>query len=117
MLPLRDRYPCPAVMRAAGQVTALLDENGIPMRTPGTSQPGPGESMITLCERCYTMIDPSEPMARRTHLERTDADGAAHWVYSYLHHNGCISPRPAAHQRPDTGDWDTRRGIGKLRFS
>ena len=71
--------------------------------------------MIMLCERCFAPIDGgSRWCGSRTSTPRT-ADGSISWVHSYLHTDGCAAPRPAPHERPDTGAWNPARGIGSRR--
>jgi hypothetical protein len=71
--------------------------------------------MIMLCERCYAPIDVAEPMLRLAHIDAARPDGSIVWVHSYLHTTPCAAPRPAAHERPDTGEWDPARGIASRR--
>ena len=85
------------------------------MSTHRTSDPGPSECVPPLCERCFAPIDQHEPLVRMTHLRDTDPDGTLHRAHSYRHLYECMTPRPAPHQRPDTGDWDASRCIGKFR--
>lgn len=68
--------------------------------------------MIMLCERCCTPIADGEPVVRYAHIDRANADGSIDWVHSYVHTTRCLAPRTAAHERPDTGEWDPARGIG-----
>jgi hypothetical protein len=68
--------------------------------------------MIMLCERCYASIDETESVLRLAHIDAAHADGSVGWVHSYLHTNSCPVPRPAEHERPDTGGWNPARGIG-----
>lgn len=71
--------------------------------------------MIMLCERCYAPIEESEPVLRLAHIAEARNDGGISWVYAYVHTSPCTAPRPAAHQRPDTGAWDPQRSIGSYR--
>ena len=68
--------------------------------------------MIMLCERCCVPIADGEPVVRYAHIDRAHPDGSITWIHSYVHTTGCALPRPAAHQRPDTGEWDASRSIG-----
>jgi hypothetical protein len=34
-----------------------------------------------------------------------------------VHTTACVTPRPAPHERPNTGAWDPERGIGAHRQS
>ncbi|WP_300009755.1 hypothetical protein [Pseudonocardia sp.] len=71
--------------------------------------------MIMICERCFTEIGAGESMVRMAHIDRAHHDGSVDWVYAYVHVTACVSDRPAAHERPDTGSWDKARGVGGLR--
>lgn len=69
--------------------------------------------MIKLCERCFAPIGPDEPLVRLAHIDHARRDGSIKWRHSFLHAGRCddrLAPRPA-HERPDTGDWDRRRGL------
>ena len=68
--------------------------------------------MIMLCERCYAPIHEGAPVLRLAHIDRAHPDGSISWNHSYLHTAGCALPRPAPHERPDTGEWDASRSIG-----
>ena len=72
--------------------------------------------MIMLCERCCAPIDAGEPVVRLAHIDHAHRDGDISWVYSYLHTAACDEPRPAPHERPNTGAWDPARGIGSHRL-
>ena len=71
--------------------------------------------MIMLCERCCAQITESEPVVRLAHIDHARRDGTLVWRHSFVHSGGCAAPRPAEHERPDTGTWDPARGIGGLR--
>ncbi|HEY0813257.1 MAG TPA: hypothetical protein VGE11_08230 [Pseudonocardia sp.] len=71
--------------------------------------------MIMLCERCCTPIAEGEPLVRYAHIDRANPDGSIDWMHSYVHTTACSPPRPATHERPDTGEWDATRGIGAHR--
>jgi hypothetical protein len=74
--------------------------------------------MIMLCERCYAPISEGEPLVRFAHIDRAHADGSISWIHTYVHTGGCgEKPRPAPHERPDTGEWDASRSIGAHRPS
>lgn len=83
--------------------------------TPTAPLPGLEIPMIMLCERCFSVIDESESVVRLAHIDSAHDDGSVSWVHSYLHANACPAPRPAPHQRPDTGTWDASRGIPSRR--
>ena len=51
-------------------------------------------------------------MVRYAHIERALSDGSILWMHTYVHTARCLAPRPAPHERPDTGEWDATRGIG-----
>lgn len=68
--------------------------------------------MIMLCERCCAPIGDGEPLVRYAHIDRALPDGSIVWVHTYVHTAACLAPRAARHERPDTGEWDTTRGIG-----
>ena len=68
--------------------------------------------MIMLCERCCAPIADGEPLVRYAHIERALSDGSILWMHTYVHTARCLAPRPAPHERPDTGEWDATRGIG-----
>lgn len=68
-----------------------------------------------LCERCYAPIEQGESLVRLAHIDRAHPDGSITWAYAYLHRTACAGPRPAPHERPDTGSGDAARGIGGLR--
>ena len=68
--------------------------------------------MIMICERCCTLIAEDDPVVRYAHIDRALPDGSITWVHSYVHTAGCAVPRPAPHERPDTGEWDASRSIG-----
>jgi len=70
------------------------------------------DEMTMLCERCCVPIADGEPVVRYAHIDRAHPDGSISWIHSYVHTTGCALPRPAAHQRPDTGEWDGSRSIG-----
>lgn len=72
--------------------------------------------MIMLCERCLTPIDDGEGFVPFAHLDGADLGGNLTWVHSFVHTAGCVLPRFAPHERPDTGAWDPARGIGSRRF-
>jgi hypothetical protein len=71
--------------------------------------------VIKLCERCYAPIEEGESLVRLAHIERAHADGSVTWAYAYVHLTACATPRPAPHERPDTGSWDAARGIRGFR--
>ncbi|MDN5750477.1 MAG: hypothetical protein L0H64_18530 [Pseudonocardia sp.] len=71
--------------------------------------------MIMICERCCAPIDEGESVVRLAHIDHVHPDGSVTWVYAYLHVDACVAPRPAVHERPDTGGWDAARGIGGFR--
>ncbi|SHK29178.1 hypothetical protein SAMN05443637_104257 [Pseudonocardia thermophila] len=71
--------------------------------------------MIMLCERCCGQIGEAEPVVRLAHIDHAHPDGTITWRHSFLHAKGCEAPRPADHERPDFGSWDSARGIGGLR--
>lgn len=71
--------------------------------------------MIMLCERCCSPIADDESMVRLAHIRTAHDDGTITWAHSFLHANACPSPRPAPHERPDTGSWDASRGIPSRR--
>ncbi|MEJ3656386.1 hypothetical protein WEH80_25790 [Actinomycetes bacterium KLBMP 9759] len=71
--------------------------------------------MIMLCERCYAPIGESEKVLRLAHIDQAHDDGTVTWVHTYVHVDACVPPRPAPHERPDTGGWDASRGIGSRR--
>lgn len=71
--------------------------------------------MTMICERCYTPIDEGESLVRLAHIDQAHPDGSVTWTYAYVHLTACVTPRPAPHERPDTGSWDTARGIGGFR--
>ncbi|QJY49497.1 hypothetical protein [Pseudonocardia broussonetiae] len=71
--------------------------------------------MIMICERCFSPIGEGESMVRLAHIDQAHNDGSVDWTYAYVHLTACVTPRPAAHERPDTGAWDQARGIGGLR--
>jgi len=71
--------------------------------------------MIMLCERCYAQIAESEPVLRLAHIDHARPDGSIVWNHVYVHTTPCGAPRPAAHQRPDTGAWNPARGIAGRR--
>jgi len=71
--------------------------------------------MIMLCERCCAPIDVAEPVLRLAHIDTAHPDGSISWVHSFVHTTPCTAPRPAPHERPDTGAWDPTRGIGSQR--
>jgi hypothetical protein len=54
-------------------------------------------------------------MVRLAHIDHARRDGTLVWRHSFVHSGGCAAPRPAEHERPDTGTWDPARGIGGLR--
>ena len=54
-------------------------------------------------------------MVRYAHIDRAHPDGSIAWLHSYVHTAGCAVPRPAPHERPDTGEWDASRSIGVRR--
>jgi hypothetical protein len=68
--------------------------------------------MIMLCERCCAPITDREPVVRYAHIDRARPDGSIAWIHSYVHTARCVAPRPAPHDRPDTGGWDATRSIG-----
>lgn len=68
--------------------------------------------MIMICERCYSPVGEDEPVVRLAHIDRAHADGSVTWVHSYVHTTACAEPATPAHQRPDTGSWDSSRGVG-----
>jgi hypothetical protein len=68
--------------------------------------------IIMLCERCCVPITEGEPVVRFAHFDRAHPDGSITWTHSYVHTAGCAVPRPAEHERPDTGEWDGSRSIG-----
>jgi hypothetical protein len=70
------------------------------------------DEMIMLCERCCTPIAEDEPVVRYAHINRARPDGSIEWIHSYVHTTACLALRVAAHERPDTGEWDSTRGIG-----
>ncbi len=72
--------------------------------------------MTMLCERCFAPIHESESMVRLAHIDHAEPDGTIVWNHSYVHTAACIAPRPAPHERPDTGAWDPARGIGGRRL-
>ena len=71
--------------------------------------------MIMICERCCTLIADGDPVIRLAHIDRAHSDGSISWLHSYVHTAGCAVPRPAPHERPDTGEWDASRSIGARR--
>ena len=71
--------------------------------------------MIMICERCFSPIEEGESMVRLAHIVEAHPDGSVTWTHAYLHLAACAAPRPAPHERPDTGAWDSARGIGGLR--
>lgn len=71
--------------------------------------------MIMLCERCFGSIRDGEPVLRLAHIDQADLDGAVTWVHTFVHTAPCSATRPAPHERPDTGAWDSSRGIGSQR--
>jgi hypothetical protein len=73
--------------------------------------------MIMLCERCYAPIEDGESIVRLAHIDQAQADGGISWLYAYVHTTACVTPRPAPHERPNTGAWDPERGIGAHRQS
>lgn len=71
--------------------------------------------MIKICERCFGPIGEGESMVRLAHIDQAHRDGSVSWVHAYVHVSACAAPRPAAHEPPDIGSWDTARGIGGYR--
>lgn len=72
--------------------------------------------MITLCERCFAVVDADdEHVVSLAHIDDVRSDGAVTWNHTYVHTSGCAEPRVPAHQRPDTGTWDPGRGIRSRR--
>lgn len=72
--------------------------------------------MIMLCERCYAPIEEGEAAVRFAHIDQAHPDGSITWIHTWVHTTVCAGPRPAVHERPDTGAWDPGRGIGSRRF-
>lgn len=71
--------------------------------------------MTMICERCYAPIADGESLVRLAHIDHAHPDGSVTWMYAYVHLSVCATPRPAPHERPDTGSWDAARGIGGYR--
>lgn len=71
--------------------------------------------MIMLCERCCAPIGEGDSLVRLARIDRAHADGSVTWVHAHFHLEPCAPPRPAPHERPDTGAWDAARGIGGFR--
>lgn len=71
--------------------------------------------MTMICERCYAPIGEGESLVRLAHIDHAHADGSITWMYAYVHLTACVTPRPAPHERPNTGTWDSTRGIGGYR--
>jgi hypothetical protein len=71
--------------------------------------------MIMICERCFAPIDEAEPVVRYAHIDKADFDGSITWVHAFVHIKACAAPRPAPHERPNTGTWDPERGIRLFR--
>lgn len=67
--------------------------------------------MIMLCERCYSPIVDGEAVLRLAHIDGARPDGHVSWVHTYVHTAACTTVAPAAHERPDTGEWDPARGV------
>ena len=100
--------------RRNGTAPANRQDGGSSVDRQPTDRPGQGENVIILCERCFVPIGHDEPMVRDAHPQAVDIDGTAQWVHSYRHLNRCTTLWHAPHDRPDTGAWDPRRGIGVL---
>lgn len=50
---------------------------------------------------------------RTAHIDHARRDGSIAWRHPCVHSAPCdgrLAPRPAQ-ERPDTGDWDRRRGL------
>jgi hypothetical protein len=71
--------------------------------------------MIKLCERCYAPIVDDENVVSLAHIDHALPGGDIAWLHTYVHTSGCQEPRVPPHQRPDTGSWDSSRGIGSRR--
>jgi hypothetical protein len=80
-----------------------------------TDGPSQDENVIILCERCFVPIGEDEPMVRDANSHGVDRNGIAHWAHTYRHLDRCTTVWHAPHERPNTGAWDPRRGIGVLR--
>jgi hypothetical protein len=69
--------------------------------------------MVMLCERCFAPVEAGEQnVVSLAHIDDVLPDGSITWNRTYVHTAGCAEPRVPDHQRPDTGSWDPRRGIG-----
>lgn len=72
--------------------------------------------MIMLCERCYTPVDDGEAFVSLAQIVGADRRGNITWIHTHVHTAGCVMPRLAPHERPDTGAWDPARRIGSRRL-
>ncbi len=71
--------------------------------------------MTMICERCYAPIGQGESLVRLAHIDQAHPDGSITWMYAYVHLTARATPRAVPHERPDTGSWDSARGIGGYR--
>lgn len=71
--------------------------------------------MVMLCERCCAPIGEGESMVRLARIDQAHPDGSVTWAHVFVHLTDCVPPRPAPHERPDTGSWDAARGIRGFR--
>ncbi|OJY43764.1 hypothetical protein [Pseudonocardia sp. 73-21] len=72
--------------------------------------------MVMLCERCFSPVeDGEENVVSLAHIDTVLPDGSITWNHAYVHTAGCTEPRVPEHQRPDTGTWDSSRGIQSRR--
>lgn len=67
--------------------------------------------MIRVCERCYGQIADREAHVVLGHIDRALPDGSIAWTHSYLHAEACAGAGQGTSpiDRPDAGEWDTRR--------
>lgn len=69
--------------------------------------------MIRICERCYGQVDDRSAHVRLAHIDHALPDGSIVWRHSFVHTEVCDA---AGRGRspidvPDTGEWDSRRGL------